>query len=117
MADSLVIFVRTYDFITWLLPMVENFPKSQRFMVTARLQNAVLNFQEFLIEANALKGEKRSETLTSADAELRKVRLYLRLCEKWKWLTAGQYNHASQMVAEIGRLLGGWMKYKVVEPN
>lgn len=116
MSETMVIFARTYDFVTWLLPMSENFPKSQRFIITQRLQNAVLNFQELLIEANALHGAKRSEKMKLADAELRKVRLYLRLCEKWKWLTAGQYKHASIMVAEIGRLLGGWIKYVVPEP-
>ena len=117
MSETLVIFTRTYDFVTWILPMAEKFPKSQRFAVTQRLQNAVLNFQESLIEANALRGARRAEKLRLADTELRKVRLYLRLCQKWKWLTAGQYKHASVMVVEIGRLLGGWMKYVVPEPS
>ncbi|MCC6568014.1 MAG: diversity-generating retroelement protein Avd [Anaerolineales bacterium] len=117
MSDALVIFTRTYDFVTWILPLAEKFPKSQRFVVTQRLQNSVLNFQESLIEANSLRGAKRIEKLRFADAELRKTRLYLRLCEKWNWMTMGQYNHASTMVAEIGRLLGGWMKYVVPEPS
>lgn len=116
MSEALVIFTRTYDLITWLLPMSEKFPKSQRFIITQRLQNAVLNFQELLIEANALRGARRTDTLKLADAELRKARLYLRLCEKWQWLTPGQYKHASVLVAEIGRLLGGFMKYVVPEP-
>jgi four helix bundle protein len=117
MSETLVIFTRTYDFVTWILPMAEKFPKSQRFVVTQRLQNSVMNFQESLIEANALRGVRRTEKLRYADAELRKTRLYLRLCQKWKWLTPGQYKHASSMVAEIGRLLGGWMKCVVPEPS
>ena len=47
MADEMVIFTRTYDFISWLLPLAEKFPRSQRFVVTQRLQSAALNFQEF----------------------------------------------------------------------
>jgi hypothetical protein len=117
MSENLVIFTRTYDFVTWLLPMSEKFPKSQRFVVTQRLQNAVLNFQELLFEANSMRGARRTDKLNLADVELRKARLYLRLCEKWKWLTPGQYKHASLMVAEIGRLLGGWSKYVVPEPS
>jgi four helix bundle protein len=93
-----------------LLPLAENFPRSQRFVVTQRLQNAALNFQESIIEANSLRGAQRVEKLRLADAELRKVRLYLRLSEKWKWINMGQYRHVSGMVAEIGKLLGGWMK-------
>jgi four helix bundle protein len=110
MADEMVIFTRTYDLISWLLPLAEKFPRSQRFVITQRLQNAALNFQESIIEANALRGSLRTERLRAADAELRKVRLYLRLCEKWKWMNAGQYRHVSEMVAEIGKLLGGWLK-------
>ncbi len=41
---------------------------------------------------------------------LNKLRLYLRLAHQWGWLNDGQYRHVSAMVAEIGRLLGGWMK-------
>jgi len=110
MTEEMVIFTRTYDFVSWLLPITENFPRSQRFVITRRLQNAALNFQELLIEANADRGLARVEKLKNADTELRKVRLYLRLSQKWDWIKEGQYRHASTMVAEIGKLLGGWKK-------
>ena len=88
MAEEMVIFTRTYDFISWLLPLAEKFPRSQRFVITQRLQNAALNFQEMLIEANAVRGPQRAEKLRFADAELRKVRLYLRLFERWQWISS-----------------------------
>ncbi len=115
MSEEMVIFARTYDFVSWLLPTTLNFPRSQRFVVTGRLQQAALNFQERLIEANSQRGGKRSELLRQADVELLKVRLYLRLCERWAWISSGQYYHASAMVAEIGRLLGGWLKVSSVQ--
>jgi len=34
----------------------------------------------------------------------------LRLAHRWHWLSDGQYEHVSRMVAEIGKLLGGWMR-------
>ena len=45
-----------------------------------------------------------------ADAALNTQRLYLRLAHRWHWLSDGQYEHVSKMVAEIGRLLGGWIR-------
>jgi len=110
MADEMVIFTRTYDFVSWLLPLTLNFPRSQRFVVTRRLQAAALNFQERLVEANARRGAARAEALRAADAELVKVRLYLRLCERWRWLSPGQFRRAAELAAELGRLLGGWLK-------
>ena len=110
MTEEMVIFTRTYDFITWLIPLTENFPRSQRLIVTQRLQHAALDFQELIVEANSLRGTARIEKLHAADAELLKTRLYLRLCDRWQWINKGQYKHASSMVAEIGKLLGGWIK-------
>lgn len=110
MSDEMVIFTRTYDFLTWLIPLSENFPRSQRFIITQRLQNAALNFQELILEANSLRGANRIEKLRAADAELLKTRLYLRLCDRWQWINKGQYRHASRLVSEIGKLLGGWLK-------
>ncbi len=98
----MVIFSRTYDLLTWLIPKSERFPMAQRFAVTKRLQDAALDFQEHLIEANALEpGKARARKLR--EAALHKLRLYLRLAHRWKWLNDGAYEHVSKMVAEIGR--------------
>lgn len=104
------LFTKSFDFLSWLLKRTESFPRSQRFVVTKRLQDAMLNFQEFIIEANGVRGSFRLKRLDQADAELDKVRLYLRLCFQWKWLSEGQYHHAAHHVTEMGRLLGAWKK-------
>lgn len=79
-------------------------------VVTKRLLDAGLNFQELLVDANARRGQPRLNLLDLADAELDKMRLYLRLAVRWEWLSRGQYRHAAGQVTEIGRLLGGWKK-------
>ena len=50
------LFARTFDFLSWLLPRTESFPRSQRFAVTQRLQNAALDFQEIIVEAETARG-------------------------------------------------------------
>lgn len=109
-AKELIIFTQTYDLLIWLLPQCNRFPKSQRFVVTRRLQNAALDFQEVIFEANAGSGAQRLQKLQDADAHLNKLRLYLRMSRQWDWLSSGQYEHVSRMVSGIGKLLGGWIK-------
>jgi len=109
-ANELVIFTQTYDLLTWLLPQCERFPKKQRFVITQRLQDAALDFQESIFDANAHRSAERLKHLQNADAQLNKLRLYLRLSHQWDWLSRGQYEHVSRMVANIGKLLGGWIK-------
>ena len=108
--EPMVIFTRTYDMLSWLIPQTLRFPRAQRFVVTRRLQDAALDFQERIVEANRLRGRARLDLLQHADADLDKLRLYLRLAVQWQWLNEGQYQHVSQMVKEIGALLGGWIK-------
>jgi hypothetical protein len=102
------IFVRTHDFVLWLLPHTMNFPRSQRFVLTRRLQDTALDFQERIIEAALSRGEQQLDRLQAADVTLAKVRFYLRLSHELGWLKPGQYAHASRMVTEIGNLIGGW---------
>ena len=110
MAEELVILSRVFDLLEWLVPKGETFPRAYRRTVTERLLGAALDLGEQLLEAQAQRGAVRRERLAAADATLHKLRLYLRLAHQWRWLSDGQYEHVSRMVAEIGRLLGGWRK-------
>lgn len=107
MADS-PIFVKTSDFLLWLLPQTLKFPKSQRFVLAQRLHGSALTFFELLIRARKVRPNR--SVLLDADVELEKVRLHLRLAHELGLLSGGQYEHASRLVVEIGRLLGGWLK-------
>lgn len=110
MGQEMVIFSRTFDFVDWLIERAESFPRSQRFVVTKRLQDAALDFYERIVEANGRKGKARVAALHEADIAMDKTRHYLRLAARWGWLSGGQYKHVAEMTAEIGRLLGGWIK-------
>jgi len=110
MSEERIIFTRTFDLLVWLVPQSAKFPREHRFGLTLRLQNALFDFQEALYVANAFAGADRLAHLRFADAHLNKLRLYLRLAHRWHWLNDGQYEHVSRMIAEIGKLLGGWIK-------
>ncbi len=107
-SKDMVIFTRTYDFLTWLLPATNAFPRAHRHTVTRRLLDAAFDVRERLEEANLRQGAARLERLLLADDALARVRVYLRLVTHWGWFSARQYAHVAAMVSEIGRLLGGW---------
>lgn len=107
---EMVIFTRTFDLLTWLLPATNHFPRAHRHTFTKRTLDAAFDLRERLEEANMRKGRERLDSLRSADEALARLRVYLRLAARWEWLSAGQYQHVALMVAEVGRLLGGWQK-------
>ena len=112
MPDDMIILTRVFDLLAWLVPRAEKFPKLHRITVTRRLLDAALDLQEALFDAQSQSGTTRLKHLRAADAHLNKLRLYLRLAHYWQWLNDGQYRHVSVMVAEVGKLLGGWLNAK-----
>lgn len=109
-AQEMPIFTRTFDFLSWLLPATNHFPRAHRHTFTRRLLDAAFDLRERLEEANLRQGKARLERLKLADEALARIRVYLRLAARWDWLSEGQYRHVAHMLAEIGRLLGGWQK-------
>ncbi len=110
MAQELILLTRLFDLLAWLMPKAERFPRAHRGTVTLRLMNAALDCQEAVFSAQASRDDERRRALRAADAALNRLRLYLRLAHHWTWLSDGQYAHVSAMVAEIGKLLGGWIR-------
>jgi 23S rRNA-intervening sequence protein len=108
--NEMVIFTKTSDFLAWLLPHTNHFPKAHRHSFSQRLLNAAFDLREFLEEANLRQGEARLERLALADEAMARIRIYLRLATKWKWQSEAQYEHCALMLSEIGRLLGGWQR-------
>jgi hypothetical protein len=110
MAEEMIVFARCYDLLAWLMPKAERFPRPFRSTVTQRLMDAALDLHEALFDAHSQRAGARLAALRTADAALGRLRLYLRLAHHWHWLNTGQFEHVSVMVAEIGRLVGGWLK-------
>lgn len=103
------IFSKTYDLVLWLLPQATKFPRAHRFGLGERIIRQVLDFQETLLKAGLSKRE-RPAMLDEADVQLALLRQNLRLCKDLDLIKMNQYEHVSTMLAEIGRLLGGWKK-------
>jgi len=109
------IFTKTYDLLLWLIPRTLDFPKSQRGVLARQVQTQSFAFYEALVDAGL--SDDPEPHLHRADAHLTKLRTYLRLCRDLHLLSVGQYGYASQQVAQVGKLLGGWFKSLAEEPQ
>lgn len=63
------IFVKPYDFTKWLLEHTIKFPKSQRFVMAKRIEDAARNLKDNLLRAVKYPAEQ-AQALRDADFEL-----------------------------------------------
>ncbi len=112
--DEMLIVKRGYDFSVWLLNHTGKFPKSYRFSVAAKMENAILDFVECTTIANMRRD--KLPVLRRADEALARLRLLLRLSYEMRFVTLKSYEYGSRCLVELGKLLGGWIKNPVARP-
>lgn len=99
---------KTYQFLLWLIPALEKFPKSQKFLLGDRMQTLALDVQESLIEATYSKSP--APHLLVCNLHLEKLRFLFRLAMDLRYMDLKRYEFAARAIDEIGRLVGGWLK-------
>jgi hypothetical protein len=97
-----------YQFLAWLLPTLEKFPRSHKFSLGDRIELIALDILEALIEATYTR--ERLAHLRRANLGIEKLRFLLRLSADLTLIDTKRYEHAARSLNDIGRLVGGWIK-------
>jgi hypothetical protein len=103
-----VVLEKAYQFLLWLVPTLEKFPKSQKFLLGDRIQALALDLLEGLVEATYSRNA--APHLATANLRLEKLRFLFRLSHDLRLLDGRRYEFAARAIDEIGRLVGGWIK-------
>ena len=106
--EQLKIYQRHYDLILYATPVINRFPKSQRFVLGQQIQNCMVDIAKLIVEAN--KTRNRLPKLYQIDVELEKLRMLIRLAKDLRFLSVKQYGLIAEGTSEVGRMLGGWIK-------
>jgi 23S rRNA-intervening sequence protein len=107
-SEVAVVVSKAYDLTLWLLPKMEQLPKSYRFSLGQRMVEASLDLLLALVEA-AYRTDK-SSLLRSASGQLNALRYLLRLAKDLRIFPLNSYGFGSERIDEIGRMLGSWQK-------
>ena len=70
---------KVYDFIKWVTPIINRFPRDHKFMAGNRLMNHWYDLLEVLIEAKYSTKTTRIELLRKANIKLEQIRFIQRL--------------------------------------
>ena len=100
---------KLYDLILWLIPKLEQFPRSQKFLIGDRIESLMLNTLEKLIEASYSR--QKTHLLHEANLKLEILRYLIRLAKDLRLINMKAYELASRKINEVGISVGGWLKY------
>jgi len=101
---------KIYDLLLWIIPQLEKFPKSQKYLLGDRIETLILDIMELIIEAVYTKN--KTSFLKDANLKIEKLRYLIRLTMDLKYLSIKKYEYVSKCLNEIGSEIGGWLKYQ-----
>ncbi len=101
---------KSFDFWKALFPALAKLPKNYKFNLGDRAQSIASEVVELLLEAYFSPPEHKRDQLTRANIKIEILRRYLRLMFELGLYTSTTYGRFSEMLDEIGRMVGGWIK-------
>ncbi len=98
-----------YDFVKYLLPVVNKFPRAQKFVLGDRISNKVLDIHELYIEAYYTSRGAKKEILIKINIMLEQLRYLIRLSFDWKYINHKRYEYIMGLLLELGKKTGAWI--------
>ncbi|WP_303845732.1 diversity-generating retroelement protein Avd [Aeromonas sobria] len=108
--QPLVIEQRLRDMMRYGYIAMRQFPKAERHVLAAEIRTSMLTLLRLVITAT--KRYHKKTTLTDLDVELAVLQNQVRLAKDLAYLPINKYQHWSSLNIEIGRMIGGWLKYE-----
>ncbi len=101
-------FTLCYDFLRWLIPVTQAFPRSHRFGIAQELMHHAFALQECLFAA--VHTSIPIVSLAQADVHLAMLRTLIRLSYDLNLLRDGSSAHGQQLLHQMGKIVGAWQK-------
>lgn len=102
---------KSYELYRQLYKQIEKFPKRSRYTIGARIENNLLELMENITLANIQIETLREPILHKASVKCDICKILFRLSYDLNLMSDRQYIELSSKVNEIGKMLGGWIKF------
>lgn len=106
--DKLTIITKINDMMDDLWQGIDQYPRREKFALGQDTKNAFLELDKLIV--SAVKKYYKKTTLQQADVALFVLKQFIRIGYKRGYLSTKRYERLSRNVAEIGCMIGGWIK-------
>lgn len=106
---TLAVQQKVYDMMEFAYPVLDGFPKSQKFSFAQDLKKSMDQVLKLVITVN--KKYAKLSTLEKLDVEVAALKVYVRMSYDLGYLRGEtKYLTWAEYLVEIGKMVGGWIK-------
>ena len=109
--EQLKLIPKLEEYIQYMLEIILKIPRTEKFNIGNEYKNSMYSMLENVIYISKIKEEERINIINKIDAKLNCQRIYLRIMYKNKWIDEKKFKVAISKISEIGKIVGGLIKY------
>ena len=99
------------QYMEYAIQMLIKLPRTEKFSIGTDFKQTLYGTLEDIMFINKIENSKRLYYLNRIDARLNTQRVMLRVMKKFAWIDIKKFNVAMEKIYEIGKILGGLIKY------
>lgn len=109
--EILKIIPKTEQYIQYMIEIIFKIPRIEKFSIGTEYKRNMYKMIEDVLAMNKAERGKKLYYLNKIDVSLNCQRIYLRIMTKNRWVDEKKFQVAISKIAEIGRIVGGLIKY------
>ena len=110
-SEQLKLIPKLQEYIQYMLEIILKLPRIEKFNIGNEYKNSMYQMLEDTLYISKIQEKERLNYLNKIDAKLNCQRIYLRIMYRNKWINEKKFKIAIGKVAEMGRIVGGLIKY------
>ena len=109
--NKLELIPKSEKYIEYMLQIILKLPRIEKFNIGNEYKISMYKMLKYIMYLNKIEQKEIINILNKIDAELNIQRIYLRIMKKNKWIDERKFKIAIEQIYEIGKILGGLIKY------
>ncbi len=109
--NKLILIPKTEKYIEYILQIIIKLPRVEKFSIGTEYKTSMYQMLQNILMISKIENSKILNYLNQIDASLNVQRIYLRIMKKNKWIDERKFKIAMEQIYEIGKILGGLIKY------
>ena len=115
--NELVIIPKIEKYIEYMLTILMKLPRTEKFSIGTEIKNSMYEMLKSILLASKIDKRKRLEIYNIVDSHIYYQRICIRIMYNNKWIDMKKYKYSNELLDEIGKILGGLIKFLGVLKN
>ena len=109
--NKLILIPKTEKYIEYILQIILKLPRTEKFNIGNEYKISMYQMLKDILIISKIEKSEILNYLNNIDANLNVQRIYLRIMLKNRWIDEHKFKVAMEQIYEIGKILGGLIKY------